>query len=318
MSQSTASFIAYDLRPAKQIERRMIVDFVRGVSGCGIDLSLYHYLGMGGVRFIDFLMVHRYLGISDLTSVEQSADIIRRCDFNKPLGSIELFSGDASAYLARYTPKGPGLVWFDYDWSISNDVQNDIVTLGLKSKVGSFVFITVSGDAPRFLKDKGTDERFAYYSEELGNFCVGYSRDDFQNSMFRFTISKILLAILTFAFAHRTDATFLPLFRVIYRDSVPMISAGGVLAPPLSANVYRNAVHTGLSFFEDLEPDKFYQIDTLNLTEKERMLFDLAVTSNSVDVDRENSIKSLGFDENDLATYRNLVRFMPRYIETYL
>ena len=54
MSQSTASFIAYDLRPAKEIERRMIVDFVRGVSGCGIDLSLYHYLGMGGSAFYRF------------------------------------------------------------------------------------------------------------------------------------------------------------------------------------------------------------------------------------------------------------------------
>lgn len=318
MIRSTASFIAYDLRPAKQIERRMLVDFVRNISGCGMDLSLYHYLGMGGIRFVDFLMIHRYLGISDLVSIEQNKEIIDRCHFNKPLGSIELFSGDASTYLAQYAPSGPGLIWFDYDWSLSNAVQNDIVTLGSKCKVGSFVFITVSGDPPRFLKDKGTDERLVYYQDELGDFAVGLSRDDFQNSTFRFAVAKVVMSIFTYAFAHRTDSTFLPLFRVIYRDSTTMVTAGGVLAPPLSANQYKNAVFTGLPFLRDLSPGDFYHIDTLNLTEQERMLFDLAVTSNSSDPIREHSIKSLGFDNDDLAKYRHLVRFMPRYIEAYL
>lgn len=318
MTKSTASFIAYDLRPAKQIERRMLLDFVRSAAGNGMDLSLYHYVGMGGVRFIDFLMVHRYLGITDMTSLEQSADIFARCEFNKPLGSIRLFPGSASSYLATYSPTGPGVVWLDYDWSLSNAVQNDVVTVATKSKVGSFLFVTVSGDPPRFLRDKNTDERLAYYMDELGDFALGFSKEDFQNASFRETMAKTLLAICTFAFASRVDASFLPLFRVIYRDSTPMVTVGGVLSPPLSANSYRSAICTGMPLLDSLGSKDFYEIDTLNLTEPERRLFELAATSDFLDPDRESPLKALGFGQGDLVTYRDLVRYMPRYVESYL
>lgn len=318
MSQSTASFIAYDLRPAKQIERRMLIDFVRSSSGCGMDLSLYHYIGMGGVRFIDFLIVHRYLGISDMTSVEQNQNILPRCEFNKPIGSIRIFPGEASDYLNSYAPKGPGLIWLDYDWSLSNKVQNDIVAIGSKAKVGTFLFVTVAGDPPRFLRDKGTDDRLAYFTDELGDFARTLSRDEFQNSVFRFTIAKTLLAIISFAFANRTDSTFLPLFRVIYKDTTAMVTVGGLLSPPLEVNKYRAAIFSGMSLLGRLGTNDFYEIDTLNLTEQERAAFEIVATSNPIDRVREDEIKKLGFDDSDITIYRDLIRYMPRYIESYL
>jgi len=44
----------------------------------------------------------------------------------------------------------------------------------------------------------------------------------------------------------------------------------------------------------------------MNLTERERVLFDMAVTTSAANSDQSTSLKSLGFKKNDFDAYRDL------------
>jgi hypothetical protein len=318
MSKSTASFIAYDLRPAKQIERRMIVDFVRGASACGVKLSEYRYVGMGGIRFVDFLMVYRYLGITSMVSLEQDDGIIARCRLNKPIGAIELFEGPSGEFFGAYEPISPEVIWLDNDWSIGKSVIDDVLAVGSKAVLGSFFFTTISGEPPRFLQQKSVDERLAYYKEELGEFGRELNRDDLQNSAFRTTVAHALLHSIIFAFAHRTDGTFLPILRVIYKDSMSMVTVGGVFAPTSAVGDYQREIYGAIPLLGKLADEAFYEIDTVNLTDTERRLFEFAVTSDDRRDELVAELISLGFEQSHIDSYSDLVRFMPRYVESYL
>ncbi len=63
MTRSTARFISYDLRPAKQSERTILLDLLRLTSDSGLNITGYRYVGMGANRFYDFLLMHKYLGL---------------------------------------------------------------------------------------------------------------------------------------------------------------------------------------------------------------------------------------------------------------
>ena len=77
MKASTANFIAYNLRPAKQTERRLLLDFLSCAREEGIANSEYRYVGMGGMMFYDFHLIHRFLGISQMISLERDKKCTR-------------------------------------------------------------------------------------------------------------------------------------------------------------------------------------------------------------------------------------------------
>src|SRR5689334_16559424 len=82
--------VAYDLRPAKQVERRMLLDCLQRLARVGFDLPDYQYTGFGSIHFVDFVMLHKLLGMRNLLSVEYSAAIEKRVEFNKPFGLINI------------------------------------------------------------------------------------------------------------------------------------------------------------------------------------------------------------------------------------
>ena len=82
MKASTATFISYDLRPAKQTERRLLLDFLRCSSEAGLTNSDYRYVGMGGTMFYDFHLIHRFLGINNMISLERDPKTHPRSEFN--------------------------------------------------------------------------------------------------------------------------------------------------------------------------------------------------------------------------------------------
>ena len=55
--------INYSLRPAKQIERKMLIEAFRNLTEFG-DIGSYRYIGFGSIYFSDFNQVHKSLGIT--------------------------------------------------------------------------------------------------------------------------------------------------------------------------------------------------------------------------------------------------------------
>ena len=79
--------INYSTRVAKNIERKMIRDLLTRYSS-SFPMDEYTYIGFGAKYFTDFLMVHKYLHIDKLISIEGDVGNKLKYDFNKPLNSF--------------------------------------------------------------------------------------------------------------------------------------------------------------------------------------------------------------------------------------
>ena len=314
MKPSTASFISYDLRPAKQAERRILIDFLKCANEGGVTISDCRYVGMGGTRFYDFHLIHRFLGISRMISLERDPDLITRSTFNCPFDFISVQHKTVAQFLAGDADDRKTIYWLDYDDGLSPEITGDITALGTRVKVGGFAFVTVYALPPGILEKMTKERRLEYFQQHLADYSIGLTADDMENSRFPETVHRVLVSAFTNAFSARADGQLQLLFQVQYRDSTPMVTVGGVFCEKRAVNRILRRVKADLPFLMGEEPP--YKIRNLNLTERERAVFDMAVTKRRSNSRQANSLKSLGFKDQDFDTYRDLIRFLPRYHES--
>lgn len=317
MSRSSARFLAYDLRPAKQAERLMLVEYLRCATECGFKLADYRYVGMGGNRFYDFLLLHRFTGIKRMVSLEHDEDMHLRAAFNKPFEFIDVRQESVGDFLASDGYIGPSIFWLDYDGGISPDMISDILSLGVVAKPNSFFFITVFGDFPRFLQKLNDAERLAWFQTEMGDVAQGLDHADVQRSEAPRAIFKCVAAALRSAFAFRGDGSFDIQFSVQYSDSAKMVTVGGFFGARGSAAEIQGRRSTSLPALEGSDSQMFH-LRNLNVTERERHLFDLAATSGDRRRKEWKKLIELGFENNEIDAYGSLLRFTPRYVEAIL
>lgn len=315
MKPSTATFIPYNLRPAKQAERRILLDFLKSASEVGMAVSNCRYVGMGGTMFYDFHLMHRFLGINRMVSLERDSDIHPRCKFNCPFDFIKVKNETAATFLARDKNNVPTIYWFDYDDGFGPDIIADIISLGTRVKVGGFAFVTVFADPPGVLQKQTKEQRLEYFQQNMGDFAVGLTANDMVNSEFPKSVRRVLTAAFQYAFAARTDGKFQILFQIQYKDSTLMLTVGGCFSSVADAPGILIRVKSALPFLLRTAP---YQIKNLNLTDRERVLFDTAVTKTRDKSKEKNALRSLGFEDRDFETYRDLLRFLPRYHESII
>ena len=134
--------INYSLRPAKNIERKMLCEAFRRLSPIH-KIEKYQYIGFGSTYFSDFNLIHRTLGINNLISIEKDINNQERFEFNKPFSCIDIKFGLSNEVLPTLNRTKFSIVWVDYDSKISNDLLEDINTLVYNLKPGSVFLITV-------------------------------------------------------------------------------------------------------------------------------------------------------------------------------
>jgi Putative O-methyltransferase len=312
---STSDFIAYDLRPAKQTERRILLDFLKCANECGITISDSRYIGMGGTTFYDFHLMHRFLGLNRMVSLERNPRTHSRAEFNCPFDFIAVENETAASFMAADKDKTKTIYWFDYDDGLGPDIIADITTLGTRVTLGGFAFVTVYGNPPGILEKESNELRLEYFQQNLSAFSLGLTVADMETASFPKTIHRMLVAAFKNAFAGRTDGEFQILFQIRYKDSAPMITVGGCFCKRDHAKGLSKRVKSDLPFLLTGSP---YRIRNLNLTERERVVFDMAVTRRRSNSQQANSLKKLGFRKRDLDAYRDLIRFMPRYHESII
>jgi hypothetical protein len=103
LKASTATFIPYGLRPAKQAERRLLLDFLKCANEAGLTVSDCRYVGMGGTMFYDFHLMHRFLGVNQMISLERDSDLHPRSVFNCPFDFIKVENKTVAEFLAADT-----------------------------------------------------------------------------------------------------------------------------------------------------------------------------------------------------------------------
>jgi hypothetical protein len=311
-ARSSASFISYDLRPAKQAERRMIMDYLTSLKESGIAVSGHRYIGLGGIRFYDFALVHRFLGISDLVSCERSKKMWSRSLFNRPFSNIKIQREAVGSYIRTNLELKPAVCWLDYDNALNSAIIDDIQMIGRKSQLGSAAFVTVACEMPRDMSDLTELQRLEQIKEEFGEFASDCDEDDMEEANFSNAYFKILKSVFLNSFSGREDGNFIRNFNVIYKDSINMLTVGGCFISDEYAKKFRISIRQKMKFLTNEESP--YKIRNYTMTEKERHLFEFSASARK-NCPEANMLRELGFSDDDLKSYRELVRFMPRYVE---
>jgi hypothetical protein len=122
----------------------MLVEICRRLSEFA-PLSDYRYVGLGGLEFVDFDLMHRALDIADMVSIERDTASIARYEFNIPFKTVKILGGTASEQLALLDWSPLSIVWLDYECQLNRAVlDEDIALLCAGLQPGSALFVTLN------------------------------------------------------------------------------------------------------------------------------------------------------------------------------
>lgn len=317
MPRSSAISIPYDIRPSKQLERRIILDMLLIGSTFGLPVNQSTYVGFGGIKFYDFVMFHKYLGLKKYVSVEHDPNAIPRCQFNKPFSSIKIFQGSMADFLTDFRSAQPHIFWIDYDYGLTPDLRDDLLTIGTKLPENSFIFLTIDGEPGKQLSKLVPSQRGQALRDELEDFLGQRIDGDFDDEKFRFTAADVLLNIVRFSFNARPDTKFFPILKLLYRDTSWMVTIGGLLSSEKNSSSFLKACKTQMDFLPLHSNEKFYELPRFNITDAERHLLDMASTKSNSKLKLPQNLKNLGFNQSFLRDYKRLIRYIPRYFEAF-
>lgn len=315
MSRSSSDKLHYDIRPAKQTERQLLVDIVRVCSNQGLHISKYKYIGMGAVRFYDFLLFNRSLGIKDMISIESFTHIYNRAQYSKPYKFINVLNEETKDFISNYNSNSNTIFWLDYDGGVKKDILEDVNSLSTKIKKNDFLFVTCPAAVPKRYRGSNRKNRLSKLKIEFEGYAGTITLDDVENSNFYKAVHKILKASFKKSFSQRSDdGKFIYLIEVTYKDTSPMITIGGGFFEDNFGNQIIKECKEEFPFLYN-KNNEIYEINPLNITEKERILFDHAATANDLRCSEYSELKKLGFDKEDIKSYEDLIRYIPKYVE---
>lgn len=311
MSKPTGSYlkVPYDLRPAKQIERRMLIETFQLVASLGFDISTYQYTGFGSIYFVDFVLLHRMLGINRMLSIEFDTTIRKRVSFNKPFRCIDLKIGKAADYIPSLSDNRSHILWLDYDDVLNSDQIEEIWLASAKLSRQSFLLITVDVEPP---VKAGTPRRWKqYFQTEAGQYLgTTNSIKEFAESNLVNINRDIITRVIDSAIASRADLRYIPLFSFLYADGHRMLTLGGMLGNGADEGRLNSAILKNLSFLRFARNDPPQEIAVPRLTRKERIYMDKAMPC-----DEHWTPRDFELPVEYVKAYRELYRFFPSYAE---
>lgn len=312
MSGPTESYrkVQYELRPAKQVERRMIIDTLQKLTLVGFEIEDYNYVGFGSIYFVDFILFHKFLGIDNMLSVEHSTAIEKRVLFNKPYDFIKTEMKPVGEVIPMLSPDIKYILWLDYDMIIDSDLLEDVRMASTYLPVGSILLITVDVEPP---DDQGGPTIWKEYYEEQAGDYIGLARtEDFAKSNLPRTNARVLDRAIRDGLAGR-DAELLELFNFIYADGHQMITIGGIIGSKAERRRIDGSKLVDTFYIRrDFKSDG-YHIRVPQVTRRERLYLDSAMPCSEDWGPDEFELSKM-----DIHNYREIYRFFPAYAELLL
>jgi hypothetical protein len=323
MTQPTESFKQFDyaLRPSKQIERKTMIEVLLRISKAGYNIQEYAYMGFGSVYYVDFVMFHKYLFISQMTCVEWGR-IARRMRFNKPYKFIKLKLGALSKHIPSIRPSQRLLMWLDYDRALDQSMLQDID--GCLERLGrrSIFIITIDARAklPKDefdLEDLSAEDQDAEivraYQRWFGSYADGkITRDRISGAdvapLFYEVVRERIRQTLT---RKEPELRFIQIFHFFYRDGAPMLTLGGIIGTQDDEENLRHARIFELPLVRTGKERLGISVPPLTL--RERQWLDRRVSAKL----RPDKI-SFELDEDLLQNYCAFYKEYPTYLETLL
>lgn len=314
MSTPTQSYrkVAYDVRPAKQVERRMLIDAFHRLSSAGFPIADYQYTGMGSVYFVDFILFHKLLGLNKLLSVEIDDTIEKRINFNKPFDEVDIEVGHPIGdIIPTLSPDEKHILWLDYDDLVRREQLGDVVLAASSLSPGSILLITVDSEAPQGKGPKQWQKHFEREAEEY----LGKKKKlaDFSLSKLPELNAHILGQAINQGIVARPGVSFLPMFNFVYKDGHRMITVGGMIATATERRRLKGSSLVDTTYYRDSLATAPYEVRVPKLTRKERLYLDTVMPCADDYLPEEFEIPS-----EDIRAYREVYRFFPAYAELLL
>ncbi len=290
--------INYSLRPNKNVERKLIVQFLLDLHRLTTFSSLqYQYVGMGSVWFTDFILMHRALGIQRMISIDRQKDREKRFLFNRPFSNITVKIGTTTEILPTIDLERPTLIWLDYDDVLKDYMFADIDTALEKLQSGSILILTVNGEfsqVENVQNEGGPVEPDSVLRSIAGNSVPANIKDRLNSNRFPLLLGDILHnAMRSKALARKLD--FFPFFNFAYKDGAQMVTFGGMVANTDASSAINDA-KLG-SRYPWLASNGQAKLQLPHLTIKEKLKFDQLLPSRGSS--NPPSISELGFELKD-------------------
>lgn len=321
------SVVNYSLRPAKNIERKMMAEaFARLYPLC--PLSDFRYIGMGSEFFNDFVLFHETLGVEDMLSIECNRP--ERCSFNRPFGCIDIRPDSVSKVLPTLSWTKRTIMWLDYNSKLDDAILKDARLAISQACSGTLLIWTVNanpwGDEPeetsgaRIKMSDAPARRLAKLRDLVGSTRVRSELTGVE--LAGWGLAKEFHAILTdeirIALNDRNASSlvsnlvkFHQCFHFRYADRQRMLTVGGILLNNADCKSLGQNPFAGLRFIRD--GVTALEIKPPILTSREvRHLNDLLPRADA-EKKRPKWLSAPEFSE-----YRDLYRYYPVFAESEL
>lgn len=311
--------INYAIRPAKNIERKMLCDVLRKLSAFGMVES-YRYIGFGSTYFSDFSLFHRALGIKKMISIEKDKTHSKRFEFNRPYNSISMQFGHSNEILPTLRWNSKTIVWLDYDGKLDKTVLTDVKFVCSNATAGSVVIVTVNAHPGDFRRES----RLIRLKLRVGEEKV--PADIEEDDLARWGTAAISRRIITNEISETLDQRngmleehdqilYRQLFYFQYADGAKMLTVGGLLYERNQKPIVEGCGFESLPFVHtDLRPEaKPCQIEVPNLTYRE-----IRHLNSQLPRERRKRLHVPKAPYSDLKKYERVYRYFPTFAEAEL
>jgi len=320
MTQPPKSYenVQYEFRPAKQVERRMLLHTFQCLMGVGFPISDYKYTGLGSIYFVDFIIFHRYLGIKKFLSVEVSQDIAKRVDFNTPFACVDVVIGDIAEHIPRLSPDMKHILWLDFDHILTEEVLTAVYLASVQLSPGSILLVTVDVEPPGRPQDGLTkwNPRWwkNYFVREARQYIwANATPKDFGLDSLPKANARLIEAAISRGMVARTDLSFYPMFNFVYADGHRMLSLGGMIGTQADGRNLRALNRETLYFLRASLTTAPYEIVVPKVTRKERLYLDRNMPCRD-----KWTPPHFELSWDKVACYRSIYKYYPAYTEMFL
>lgn len=316
--------INYSLRPAKSVERKIIMQFCSLLRPFG-SIENYHYIGFGSIYYSDFILFHKNLNISKMSSIEFERNEAR-AKFNLPYKCIELHAGESNRKLPTLIKEDEkSIVWLDYDSPLSSTSIDDIQTFASKCASGSKLLITINANADKNdclhgdtdalyefriakLKQRISESKIPYISKPIElnqkNLYVLYRRIIINEIVE--TINKRNKAVI-----ENEKIIYKQILHFTYEDGAKMQTLGFVFFKKYDENKFDTCAFNTLKTFRNDE--NAYHIDVPKLTSNEIKALNKMLPS--LETIQFNEINNSEFNEA-ANEYAKIYQYFPHFSES--
>ena len=263
--------IHYGLRPAKNIERKMICEAIQRLDRFR-ELQDYRYTGFGSRYFSDFIIFHKLLGIKQMMSIEKDTANKEWFEFNKPYKCITPLFDHSNNILPKIDWSPPTILWLDYDGKLEKSCFEDIDSFCSNAIPGSVLLITVNAEPSR----EPLQKRKRQFINDTGEnrWPSEFNHKDLVRTKFPKLLRKIIdneiqeyISIRNGVLADEKKIRYKQLFNFLYEDGAQMVTMGGIIYEHEQASELEKCSFNDFNYIKFGEDN--YKIEVPNLTFRE-------------------------------------------------